>query len=155
VAIPASVGMPAACLTLAALAIVGIQVWRRVTKAPHVQESPDSRRTRLRAAYTALGVGIATVLIGLASPGAAHRSFAAWLLVVSISFGPLLIGIALLWRWARGGMDKEEFQAVFRRTDRTLTQGERSARLRFVVGFVGLVVVLSLAFQWSIEHVTF
>src|SRR5436309_12764144 len=61
--------MPAACLALAALAIVGIQVWRRVTKAPPVQESPDSRRIPLRAAYTALGVGIATALIARASPG--------------------------------------------------------------------------------------
>jgi hypothetical protein len=153
--IPASVGIPAACLVLAALAIVVIQVWRRVTKAPPVQESQDARRRRLRAAYRALGVGIATVFIGFAFPGAAPRSFAAWLFVVFISFGPLLISIALLWRWARGGMDMEEFQAAFSRTDRAPTSGERSARLRFIVGFVVLVVALSLAFQWSLDHVTF
>jgi hypothetical protein len=52
-------------------------------------------------------------------------------------------------------MDEEEFQAVFRRTDRALTQGERSARFRFVGGFIVLVLVLSLAFQWSLDHVTF
>ena len=52
-------------------------------------------------------------------------------------------------------MDKEEFQAVFSRTDRALTRDERSARFRFVFGFVVLVVVVSLAFEWSLDHLTF
>lgn len=153
--VSASIGLPLACVVFAALVVVGELVWRKVTKRPAPSGSQEARRRRFRAAGAAIGVGVVAIFLGQPFTDAAPRSFAAWFLVVLVSFGPMIIAAALLGRWATRVLGEGVLLQTLQGAGRPLTRTERSVRLRIVVAVIVLLVLFSLVFEWSIDHIVF
>ena len=153
--VPAGLGLPLASVAFGLLVIVGVLCWRKATKRTAPSESPEGRRRRLGAAGAAIGAGVVTIVLAQPFSDSARRSFAAWFLVVVVSFGPLLIAAALLGMWANRLLGDGVLLQVFQGAGRPLTETERSVRLRYVVAMVVVTVLACLVFMWSVEHIVF
>ena len=147
------IGIPVAIVIFVAVIVVAVTLWSRRSGEP--QTTGSSFRERFRRVSFALGVGIVGLLIGVPGTNGARRSLAAWLALVVVTFGSLLIGLSAVWRWTRADMSDEVYVALLRQPLRDDSPSERRKRIQFVAAFILLVIASTLLFRWSIDHLIF